>query len=546
MVKTPERSLTISSAPFRDRQDPIVLAAIDIGTNSIHMVVVQIDPTLPAFAIIAREKDTVRLGDRDPKSGALTPAAIERAMATLHRCQELAISFRAERVIAAATSAVREAPNGKDFIEQVEVELGLHIDLISGQEEARRIYLGVLSGMEFTSEPHVIIDIGGGSTELILADSYEPRYLSSTKVGAVRLTHEFVSTDPIDDLELTALRAYLRGVLERPVEQIQAALRPGETPRLVGTSGTIEALAVLHARQSHEAPPNPLNGYTVSRKALEAIAAKLAKLDYAGRCDMPGMSEKRAEIIVAGAAILTETMAMLDLDEIVLCERALREGTIVDWMLSHGLIDDRLRFQSEVRERSVYKLAQKYQVDLDYSQQVAGFAIDLFDQLQGKLHQWGDRERQLLWAAAMLHNSGLYISHAAHHKHSYYLIRHGELLGFTEMEVEVIANLARYHRKSKPKKKHPNFQNLPDRRYRHLVSELGAILRLSVALDRRQVGAVQAVECDYHIHHRELHLQLIPRDRGDDCALELWNLAYKKPVFEEEFDVKVVAAVAER
>jgi len=543
MVKTPDRSPAVTPTPFRDRREPIVLAAIDIGTNSIHMVVVRIDPTLPAFTIIAREKDTVRLGDCDPKSGALTPEAIARAIATLRRCQELARSFRAERTIAAATSAVREAPNGQEFIDYVEAEIGLHIDLISGQEEARRIYLGVLSGMEFNDQPHVIIDIGGGSTELILADSREPRFLSSTKVGAVRLTREFVTTDPIDELELATLRAYARGLLERPVEQVRAALQPREKPRLVGTSGTIEALAVLHARQFQETTPSPLQGFTVRRADLDALAAKLAKLDYAERCQMPGMSEKRAEIIVAGAAILTEAMAMLELEEIVLCERALREGTIVDWMLNHGLIDDRLRYQSEVRDRSVYKLAQKYQVNLDYSERVAAFALSLFDQLQGKLHQWDEPERELLWAAAMLHNSGLHISHAAHHKHSYYLIRHGELLGFTETEVEIVANLARYHRKSKPKKKHANFHNLLDKRDRHRVSELSAILRLAIALDRRQIGAVKWVQCDYHVHHRELHLYLLPYNPADDCTLELWNLDYKKPVFEEEFGVKVVAQI---
>lgn len=485
----------------------------------------------------------MRLGDRDPQSGALTPDAIDRALATLSRCQELAISFRAERLVAAATSAVREAPNGKDFIELVESKLGLQIDLISGQEEARRIYLGVLSGMEFGIQPHIIIDIGGGSTELILADSREPRFLSSTKVGAVRLTHEFITTDPIDERELAALHAYARGMLERPVEQIRAALLPGEIPCLVGTSGTIEALATLHARQFQETTPSPLNGFEVSRTDLEAVAAELAVLDYAGRCEMPGMSEKRAEIIVAGAAILTEAMAMLDVDKIILCERALREGTIVDWMLKHGLIEDRLRFQGEVRDRSVYKLAQKYQVNLAYSERVANFALSLFDQLQGTLHQWDEPERKLLWAAAMLHNSGLYISHASHHKHSYYLVRNGELLGFTETEVEIIANLARYHRKSRPKKKHDNFQNLPDKRARQLVCELSALLRLAVALDRRQIGAVKQVECAYHVHHHELHLHLIPYDPQDDCALELWNLAYKKPEFEEEFAVKVIAQV---
>lgn len=545
--KTNPASIEPVRFPFTSHRRPdkdMILAAIDIGTNSIHMVIVKIEVRLPAFRIIAREKDTVRLGDRDPQTRNLKPEAMERALASLRRCQELAYSFGAQTIVAAATSATREAPNGKLFIRRVEKELGLHIDLISGQEEARRIYLGVLSGIEFTEQPHVIIDIGGGSTELILADRHDARFLSSTKVGAVRLTHELITTDPISELELHALRAYVRGMLERPVEQILAQVQPAEVPRMIGTSGTIETLLMLQARSTPEGLPTVINGYTVARSILAEWTEKLAAMSYAERLLVPGMVEKRAEIIVAGAVILVEAMQMLNLDAITLCEQALREGMIVDWMLSKGLIDNKLQYQSEIRQRSVYAIAQKYQVNIPYSERVSQFALSLFDQLQGKLHFWQEAERELLWAAGMLHNSGLYISHAAHHKHSYYLIRHGELLGFTENEVEIIANLARYHRKSKPKKKHPNFNTLPDKSSRQLVEQLSAILRLAIALDRRQIGAVKDICCTYDSHHKKLYLSLLPRQWDDPCELELWNLGYKKEVFEEEFGVEVEAALA--
>ena len=518
-----------------------ILAAIDIGTNSIHMVVVRIDPTLPTFTIIAREKDTVRLGDRDPLTGNLTPAAMGRAMATLQRCQEMAKSFNAEQIVAVATSAVREAPNGREFIQQVDAELGLFINLISGQEEARRIYLGVLSGMEFNNQPHIIIDIGGGSTELILGDSHAPRSLSSTKVGAVRLTADFVTTDPISETEFRYLQAYVRGMLERPVEDIQTHLEVGEKPCLVGTSGTIETLAVIHAREKLGMVPNPLNGYQLSRKDLKEMVKRLASLSCAARAALPGLSERRSEIIVAGAVILLEAMTLLGIENLIVGERALREGVIVDWMLSQGLIEDRLRYQGEVRKRSTIAVAQKYQVNLESSDRIANFALSLFDQTKGHLHLWGEQERELLWAAAMLHNCGLYVSHSAHHKHSYYLIRHGELLGFTETEIEVIANLARYHRSSIPKKKHENYNNLPNKKYRHMVRQLSALLRLVIALDRRHIGAIAEVRCEFHLHVREIHLQLVPALPDDNCGLELWNLDYKKGVVEEEYGVKLVA-----
>lgn len=534
----PENQESLNSSLPALSQHPII-AAIDVGTNSIHMVIVEIQPELPGFSIIAREKTTVRLGNRS-KDGRLTPEAMARAIETLSRCQEIARSLNVEQMIAVATSAVREAPNGREFLQQIEVELGLWVNLISGPEEARRIYLGVLSGMEFNNQPHIVVDIGGGSTELILGDGREPRSLNSTKVGAVRLTSEFVTTDPISNAEFQYLQAYIRGMLERPVEDMRSHLQAGEVPRLVGTSGTIEALATLHAREKFGVIPTPLNGYQFSLRDLREMVNRFRRLNLAERLAIPGMSDRRAEIILAGALILQEAMELLGMESVVICERSLREGVVVDWMLTHGLIEDRLRFQSSIRKRSILKTAQKYQVNLEHSQRVADFALNLFDQTHGLLHPWGQDERELLWAAAILHNCGHHISHSSHHKHSYYLIRNSDLLGYTEIEIETIANLARYHRKSAPKKKHESYRNLVSKKYRRVVEELSALLRLAVALDRRQLGAVGYIQCDYHPDLGELHLLLHPAQPGDDCALELWSLEQKKASFEAEYGLRLV------
>lgn len=519
-----------------------IIAAIDLGTNSLHMVVVRIEPTLPSFSIIGREKETVRLGDRDLTTGELKPEVMDRALAALRRFQEIAKILKAETTIAVATSAVRESPNGKEFLQRIEDELGLCVDLISGQEEARRIYLGVLSGMEFNNQPHMIVDIGGGSTEIILGDSHEPRTLTSTKIGAVRLTSELITTDPISNTEFQYLQAYARGMLERSVEDVLANLR-GQQARLIGTSGTIETLAAIHAREKSNVAPGTLNGYQFSLKDLQGMVNRLRKLNYSERCAVPGMPEKRSEVILAGAVILQEAMTLLRVEEIAVCERSLREGVIVDWMLTHGLIEDRLRYQSSVRERSVMRTATKYHVNIEYGDQIAMFAKSLFDQTQGKLHNWGAEERQLLWAATILHNCGHYVSHSSHHKHSYYLIRNSELLGYTETEIEIIANIARYHRKSAPKKKHENYRNLVSKHHRQIVDQLSAILRLAVALDRRQIGAVKRIKCEYLTDMKEFHIQIFPSRPDDECALELWSLEYKKGVFEAEFDVKVIASL---
>jgi exopolyphosphatase/guanosine-5'-triphosphate,3'-diphosphate pyrophosphatase len=311
----------------------------------------------------------------------------------------------------------------------------------------------------------------------------------------------------------------------------------------VGTSGTIETLAMIHAREKSGVIPSTLNGYQFSLKDLRELVNRLRKLSNSEKSAIPGMPDKRSEVILAGAVILQEAMTLLGSESIAICERSLREGVIVDWMLAHGLIEDKLRYQSSVRERNVLKLANKYHVNLEYSDRVAKFAESLFDQTQGTLHHWGSDERQLLWAAAILHNCGHYVSHSSHHKHSYYLIRNGELLGYTETEIEIIANLARYHRKSPPKKKHEIYQSMLTKEQCQMVSQLSAILRLAVALDRRQIGAISQVQCEYYQQLRQVNLLIFPSQPDDDCALELWSLDYKKGVFEEEFGVKLVATL---
>lgn len=523
-----------------DLQRDRTLAAIDVGTNSIHMVVVRIKSTLPAFTIIDREKETVRLGDF-AEDGNLSEDAMQRGVAALKRCRAIAESLRAEDIVAVATSAVREARNGHEFLERVEREVGLSINVISGTEEARRIYLGVLSGMEFHDLPHAVIDIGGGSTELILGTGAPHRFLSSTKVGAVRLTARFISNDPISDQEFTYLSAYVRGRMEPPVEDLKRYLAPGETLRLVGTSGTIECLATLVAYERLGLIPEPLNGFQMTLQELQSWTDRLCKMDLEERLALPEMSARRAEIIVAGAVILQETMAMLGVESLTICERALREGVVVDWMLNHGLIEDRMQFQRSVRERSVRATADKYHVPAQASDRVADFALELFDATKGHLHNWGNPERELLWAAAILHNAGHYISHSSHHKHSYYLIRNGELLGYTEAEIEAIANIARYHRKSMPKKKHENYRNLNTKYHRQLVNELSAMLRVAVALDRRGIGAIKSAKYYFNGANKVLHMDIEPAFSHDDCASELWNLDDKKLWLEELYGIKLLA-----
>jgi exopolyphosphatase/guanosine-5'-triphosphate,3'-diphosphate pyrophosphatase len=356
-----------------------------------------------------------------------------------------------------------------------------------------------------------------------------------------------VSTDPISKKEYEYLQAYVRGVLEPTIDSLKKKLyktnETGAPLKLIGTSGTIECLAILVAVEKTGVEPDPINGYLLTYDELSKWLSRLRKMSYADRLALPGMSDRRAEIIVPGAVILQTAMEILGVDQLKICERALREGVVVDWMLTHGLIEDRMAYQESIRDRAVRKLSRKYKAKGDT---VAAFATVLFDQTQGEIHDLDALAREYLWAAAMLHNSGHYVSHSAHHKHSYYLIRNGGLLGFTETEVEIIGNIARYHRKSQPKRRHENYNNLPGKYERKLVDQLSAILRVAVALDRARSHAIAAVTTHFDTANKTLTLYLTPTDPQNTCELELWNIDYKKAWFEIVFGVKLRAQLAQQ
>ncbi len=472
------------------------VAAIDIGTNSIHLLIAAIDPLLHSFNVVLVEKATTRLGERDPISGALSPQSLERAFLTLGHCRELALSHGVEQIVTAATSAVREAPNGREFLQDLEDQLGLAVDLVSGPEEARLIYLGVLSGFSFGETPHYILDIGGGSTELILADGRDARALTSTRIGAVRLQREFCQQDPLPPSRRSFLEAYIQGSLDPAVAQVKGQLKAGEKPVLVATSGTAMALAALAAAEDDGKPSVKLNGYRLSRERVDQLVARLVALTPEQRRALAPINERRAEIIVPGALILQTCMAMLQVQELVVCDRALREGLIVDWMLRNGLLGDRFAFQSTIRERTVRHLARTHGVDLLRADRVAAHALALYDQTRGLLHEDTGPGRLLLWAAAQLHTCGKQINIAAYHKHTWYLIRHGELLGYCEADHLMVAAIARYHRRGLPKKRHESWQQIKGRDNRQTVASMALLLRLAAALDRRPADGIAAVQVE--------------------------------------------------
>jgi exopolyphosphatase/guanosine-5'-triphosphate,3'-diphosphate pyrophosphatase len=526
MAQSPDRELQAGASPGERR-----VAAIDIGTNSTHLLIAAIDPALHSFRVLLAEKSTTRLGDRDPETGAITPEALERGFQALRRFRDLADSHGVEQIVTGATSAAREAPNGREFLLTLQERLGLEVDLISGPEEARLIYLGVLSAMPLGESAHTILDIGGGSTELILADGGDGRAFTSTRIGAVRLQRDFCQEDPLPAATRSFLEAYIRGALDPAVAEVRRALRPGERPPLVATSGTALTLAALAASEDPR-PPLKLQGYRIRRERLESLLARLQTMTLEQRRALPAMNERRAEIIVPGALILHTAMAMLKAEELVVCDRALREGLIVDWMLRNGLLGDRFAFQSTIRERAVLHLAQNYGVDPDRSERVASHALRLYEQSHGLLHNDGGEGRHLLWAAARLHACGKHINIGAYHKHTWYLIRHGELLGHSQIEHLMVAAIARYHRRSLPKKRHESWQLIEGRDQRRTVQSMALLLRLAAALDRRPAALIAELKVGWEGPRSRptgvvIDVEAVPSAPGEppvDLTLERWSL----------------------
>ena len=513
--------------------EDVRIAAIDVGTNSIHMVLAVVDQQLRSFSVLTTEKTPVRLGERDPETGELTRAAMERAMQALNHCGQLADSHGAHAVVAVATSAVREAGNGRKFLARVEGELGLQVDLVDGREEARLIYLGVLSAMDFAGAPHLILDIGGGSTELILADSHDTRSLSSLRVGAVRLAQDFgfhgATTGAATTERVQFLKTFIQGMLEPAVGKVQQRLAVDESPVLVCTSGTAMAIGNLLANrqdtnlgaQLGATSPN-LNGRSFGLGQVQQLMGELVTLDMAQRRQLPGLSERRADIIVTGGLILETAMEMLNVQEMTLCKRALREGLIVNWMLRHNLIVDRFSYQSNIRQRTILHQARKYGVDRERAERVARHALVLFDACRHDLDPVTAEARELLWGAAMLHTCGRHISSVGgYHKHSWYLVRHCTLLGYSEAEHLMLAALVRYHRRSTPKKRHGAWLSLQDGGQQRCVQQLSPLLRIAVALDRRPQAVIERL--DVALTAKTMTIQLTPLPSAN-VSLECWSL----------------------
>ena len=517
----------------------IYVASIDIGTNSTHLLIAHIEENLKSFSIEFTEKSTTRLGERDD-DGLLTDESIKRVLDTLKRFKEYCSSYGVERVLAAATSAVREAPNGKSLIDRIKAEVGFQIELISGPEEARLIYLGVLSGMDLQNKSHIILDIGGGSTELILADSEDTRALTSARIGAVRLKNDFFDREPLNNSRIEFLRTFIMGSLEPAVGKIKRRIKKNESVSMIATSGTAISLGNLISSNLGE-PKQKMHGYKYKKYDLQVTLQKLCQMSSIERRKIPSLSERRSEIIIPGGLILETCMDMLDISELTISERALREGLLIDWMIRRGMLKSKFGIQSNVRKTTVMHQADKFSVDKSRSEKVASIALQIYDQTQNILHNDQDRRgRNLLWAACFLYSCGKQINLNAYHKHSWYLIKNCELLGYSLAERNIIAAIARYHRKTLPKKRHESWQNLISREDKTIALDMALILRLAAAINKRPEPVISQVNIRFL--NNEIIFNLISPTNMNNLILEKWNLESCSEVMKElkNLDLRVI------
>jgi exopolyphosphatase/guanosine-5'-triphosphate,3'-diphosphate pyrophosphatase len=505
------------------------IAAVDLGSNSFHLVIVDVSGS-GAFQVVDREKEMIRLGAGTLSRGRLPAEAMRRGLDTLRRYRRLAQTHRVDKILAVATSAIREASNGEDFLEQVGRAIDVWPKAISGEEEARLIYLAALHSVHLEGRRALVIDIGGGSLELAVGVGSRLEHVVSEKLGVLRLSERFVHSDPLGAKDELRMQGHVEDVLAERAHEVTGA--GFETA--IGTSGTVLALGALAHEMETGRRAESLHHVTVQASTLRALRKRLLAADWRGRLRMPGLDEERADIIVPGAVLLDTVLERLGVRELTLCEWSLREGILLDYIHSHPRTLARAEAYPDVRRRSVAALAERCDSDEKHGRHVAALSVALFDGTRRR-HGLDERERALLEYAALLHDVGHHISYPGHHKHTYYLIKNGDLRGFTPEEVEIVANVARYHRRGHPSKGHASFAALakPDRRK---VRVLAGLLRIADALDRGHRQVVKAV----HVREREGTLR-IRCQAGADCELELWGVPRRSQLLEEALGVKVRA-----
>jgi exopolyphosphatase/guanosine-5'-triphosphate,3'-diphosphate pyrophosphatase len=498
------------------------VAALDLGTNSFHLLVADVDSDGHLDPLV-REKEMLRLGDVVSRTGSIPVTAADQAVATVRRFRLLAEAAGATEVLARATSAIRRAANGGELVDRIADETGVAVEVIGGLEEARLIFGAIRGSVLLDPSPALCFDMGGGSLEVMVGDAGGMQWATSLPLGVARLTAELVHSDPLTKTDRRALRGRIRDVLE-PVAREVAAFEP---KLVVGSSGTLESLALMVAARRGEEVPSSLNQLTITRAEFLPLHKEVVASTAAGRLRIDGLDARRVDLIVAGSMFLATAMETFGFDELTVSEWALREGIVLDATGRHDS-SEWSEDPRSIRRDSVQGLARRCNWAEPHARQVATLALQLFDQTAA-VHRLSSVDREMLEYGGLLHDIGEHVASAGHHRHSAYLIRNGGLRGFDPEEVELLAALARWHRRGEPRisDEFPLLDAADVERLRVLV----AILRVADGLDRSRNQVVYGV--DAMITPSLVLLRL--RTLGD-AELEVWGARRKRVLFEQVFD----------
>lgn len=507
------------------------LAAIDIGTNSFHLAIASVNDK-GIIKVLTKDKEVVRLGKSSTDMKYISLDAMERAITVLKRFKITCDSFNAE-IRAVATSATREALNKDEFINEAFRRTGISIEVISGYEEARLIYLGVLQALDVYNKKILLIDIGGGSTEFLTGEKGNVKFSNSIKLGAVRLTEKFFSDGKYTKENIGNARLHVRSI----INPIVRSLKKENYDLVVGTSGTITDLgSIIYCKSATEdVSLFNFNNYKYSDAELNYAVKTILSFDNAAAIKkIEGLDSDRADIITAGAIILEQIFKEVNIKQITLSSYALREGILFDTIdKEHNTLQS--EDMKNVRYRSVINLGRHCGFDEAHCRKILQLSLPIYNALRDKFGLT-DQDLDLLEASIYLHDIGHSISHSQHHRHSYYLIKNSELLGFNNEEIEIIANIARYHRKSHPKTKHIEFNKLSPAN-KSKVKMLSGILRIADGLDRGHSSAIDSINVT--VQDKNFHVKVTPRE-GKDPALELWGANMRKELFEEAFGYNIL------
>ncbi|MEJ7760729.1 MAG: Ppx/GppA phosphatase family protein [Gemmatimonadaceae bacterium] len=515
----------ITTGPqLRRRGASVRIAAIDIGSNSIRQIIADVSAS-GAIRVVDEMKAAPRLGAGIHETGRLSEAAMDGALAVLARMSTLATQLGAKRIRVVATSAVREAANGVEWLDRVRAETGLSPVVLDGEDEARLGFRSALAHFDLGSGRAVVIDIGGGSLELILSADGLVEHMISLPFGAIRMTERYFS----DGVTPRAMKK-LRRMLKRNLKE-ELSVKDWRGAQVIGSGGTFTNLGGMVLARHGMNTARTVHGTVVTRVELEHIVDSLQSLSQTERQRTAGLNPARADIIVAGLAVVAEVVARLEARDLVVSSYGIREGILLEL----AKVKPRPADHGQARERSVRELAERSRFEEPHSRHVQKLALRLFDSIGTRLGCSPD-ERQILSDAALLHDIGYHINYDKHHKHSYHLISHADLLGMTPAEQVLVANVARYHRGADPRSSHKNFGPL-NAEARARVIRLAAILRVADGFDRGHASAVDQVRVRWL--GRVLRLTAIPAPGATTIRLELWGASKKSGMLSELAGVPV-------